>query len=294
MIKALLVVAGAIGALAGPQFRASVDAVRVEALILDRNRPVHGLTAADLRLTDNGVAQAIAVRAIASQPIDVAIALDSSDSVRGRRLERLRAAALALIGQLRPDDRATLSTFHHLIAIGPRDAPPHALASRIASLEERGGTALIDAMVAALVGSLQRDRPRLILAFSDGRDTASWTRAEQAVALARTSDAVVDAVVTRELLPANARRVRFDNFIEALPQDERFLLDLTAQTGGQIRDGEAGGGLATAFAAAVAQFRTRYEITYSPANREPGWHAIEVEVVGRRGVAVRARRGYER
>jgi VWFA-related protein len=295
MIKLLVLgLAGALATLAAPQFRASVDAVRVEALVLDRNRPVAGLTASDLRLTDNGVPQTIAVRAIARQPIDVTIALDTSDSVRGARLERLRAAALALVGQLQPDDRATLATFQHLVFVGPRDAAPAALTSRIAGLREGGGTALVDATVAALVDSLQRERPMLILAFSDGRDTASWTRGGQALELARASDAVVDAVVTRDMLPTNARRVRVDNFIEPMPQDERFLLDLTAQTGGHIRDGEAGGGLAGAFAAAVAQFRTRYEITYTPTNKESGWHAIEIRVPGRRGLAVHARRGYQR
>ena len=80
----------------------------------------------------------------------------------------------------------------------------------------------------------------LILAFSDGRDTSSWTRADQALALARSSDAVVDAVVTGELLPTSSGTHRFSAaLLAALTPDERFLADLAAQTGGRVRNGEA-------------------------------------------------------
>jgi len=277
-----------------PQFRASVDVVRIEALILDKGRPVGGLGAGDFSVTDNGSAQAITVRALARQPIDVAIALDVSSSVRGQRLERLRQAAGALVGLLTPQDRATLVTFDHEVTLGPRDASPHALDARLAAITDGGRTALVDAVTAALVWGGGRERPMLVLAFSDGRDTASWTRADQALALARSSDAVVDAVVTGELLPTSTARIGRGDMLAALTPDERFLADLAAQTGGRVRNGEAGAGLAGAFRDALEQFRGRYEITYTATAKDPGWHAIEVRVPGRRGASVHARRGYQR
>ena len=77
MIRALLALPLAIAVdPARPQFRASVDVVRIEALVLHKGRPVAGLGAGDFTVTDNGAAQTIAVRALARQPIDVAIALD--------------------------------------------------------------------------------------------------------------------------------------------------------------------------------------------------------------------------
>jgi VWFA-related protein len=133
-----------------------------------------------------------------------------------------------------------------------------------------------------------------VLVFSDGRDTASWTRPEQALALARTSHAVVDAVVTGDLLPTSAARIGRSGFMEQPTADERVLADLAALTGGRVRDGEAGGGLAQAFRQALEQFRARYEITYTATDRTPGWHAIDVQVKGRRGGTVHARRGYQR
>jgi hypothetical protein len=76
--------------------------------------------------------------------------------------------------------------------------------------------------------------------------------------------------------------------------DERFLVDLAAQTGGRVRNGEAGAGLAGAFRDALEQFRGRYEITYTATGKEPGWHAVDVRVPGQRGASVHARRGYQR
>jgi VWFA-related protein len=294
VIRALLALPLAAAVTAPPQFRASVDVVRIEALVLHKGRPVAGLDAGDFTVTDNGAAQTIAVRALARQPIDVAIALDVSGSVRGERLERLRQAAGALVGLLTPQDRATLVTFDHQVTLGPRDASPHALDARLAAIAAGGPTALIDAMTAALVWGGGRERPMLILAFSDGRDTASWTRTDQALALARASDAVVDAVVTSEMLPTSTAHIGAGNMLAAMTPDERFLVDLAAQTGGRVRNGEAGAGLAGAFRDALEQFRGRYEITYTATSKEPGWHAVDVRVPGQRGASVHARRGYQR
>jgi len=185
----------ALAAVAPAQFRTEVDAVRIEALVLDKGRPVGGLVAADFAVTDNGQPQTIRVRPLEHEPIDVAIALDVSGSVRGARLEHLRGGALALVGQLTPADRATLLTFDHALSLGPRDAAPGALEARLRALTPQGRTSLVDAVTTALVWGTGRERPMLVFVFSDGEDTASWTRPVHALALARGSDAVVDVIV---------------------------------------------------------------------------------------------------
>jgi len=291
MIRALAV-AVALAAVAPPQFRTEVDAVRIEALVLDKGRPVAGLASADFVVTDNGQPQIVRVRPLEHEPIDVAIALDVSGSVRGARLEHLRAGALALVGQLTPADRATLLTFDHALSLGPRDAAAGALMARLRALTPQGRTSLIDAVSTALVWSTGRDRPMLVFVFSDGEDTSSWTRPVHALALARGSDAVVDVIVAggtpiASALSATGRLVPPTAY-------ERFLGELAATTGGRVRNGGAGGELATAFQAALEQFRARYEISYVPGSSTRGWHAIEVRVPGRRGVDIHARRGYQR
>jgi VWFA-related protein len=292
MIRAVLALPLA-AALAGSQFRASVDVVRIDALVLQNGRPASGLTTDDFVVTDNGVPQTATVRAVARQPIDAVVTLDTSDSVRGPALERLKAAAGALVAQLTPEDRATLVTFSHIVALGPRESRPDALGSSLHGLTAEGGTSLVDAVTSALAWAVGRDRPMLLLVFSDGRDTASWTRREQALALARTSHAVVDAVVAGDPLATSAAGVGGGGFVPPPTADERFLADLAALTGGRVRNGEAGGGLAAAFREALEQFRARYEITYTATDKAPGWHAVDVQVKGRRAT-VHARGGYQR
>lgn len=291
MIRALAFTV-ALAALAPPQFRTEVDAVRIEALVLDKGRPVAGLTAADFAVTDNGQPQTIRVRPLEHEPIDLAIALDVSGSVRGARLEHLRAGALALVGQLTPADRATLLTFDHALSLGPRDAAADLLEGRLRALTPQGRTSLVDAVTTALVWGTGRDRPMLVFVFSDGEDTSSWTRPVHALTLARRSDAVVDVIVTGgtavgpgmfgagRLVPPTAY--------------ERFLGELAATTGGRVRSAGAGGELASVFRASLEQFRARYEISYDSSSKTGGWHALEVRVPGRRGVDVHARRGYQR
>ncbi len=291
----------ALGAAPG-QFRASVDGVRLEALVVERGQSLKGLTEGDFTVTDNGVPQSISVRPIDAADIDVVVALDTSASVRGARLEHLRAATGALVQRLAPGDRTTLIAFNHRLAIGPADAAPDALRPRLAVLAAGGATSLVDAATTALVWASGRGRPSLAIIFSDGRDTASWTRFEQALSLAKVSDAVVDAVVTGELVPTGTPRGGFNEPTFAPSQGgsgargaaERFLVDFTGLTGGQVLNGDAGSGLADTFATSLAQFRTRYELTYMPTSADPGWHAIEVQVTSRRGVTVHARRGYQR
>ena len=73
-----------------------------------------------------------------------------------------------------------------------------------------------------------------------------------------------------------------------------MLDEITNRTGGEafyVRDGSE---IAPAFARIIADFKSRYLLTYSPRNvPASGWHPIEVKLKNRRGT-VQARRGYWR
>jgi Ca-activated chloride channel homolog len=301
MIRALAALPLALAALTPPaQFRASVDVVRIEALALERGRPIGGITAADFHVTDNGATQAITVRPLGTEGVDVVVALDTSGSVEGERLEHLQAGTRALVAQLTARDRATLVVFNHALLLDPADAVPGILGARIGALTAQGRTSLVDAVTTALVWSAGRERPTLAIVFSDGLDTASWTRLDQALTLAKSTDVVVDAVVAGEMVSLARLAPALADAQVGLPgrqqptASERFLHELTGLTGGRVRDGDAGDRLAGAFREALEHFRARYEITYTPTGTQPGWHEIDVKVVGRRGTSVQARKGYQR
>src|SRR5512143_1990695 len=124
---AVLVVAG--GAVSAGQqvFRARVDAVVVDVLVTDRNRPVRGLTARDFELTDNGVPQQIADISGESLPLDVTLVVDMSG--RGILQPSLVAAANKVRQSLRAGDRVRIITFSDTVneltpLVDPASAPP--------------------------------------------------------------------------------------------------------------------------------------------------------------------------
>jgi len=70
-------------------FRASVDLVRVDLLVVRDGRPVVGLTRDDFEVQDNGVGQEIDQVSFEEVPIDVVLVFDASRSVAGEKLGHL-------------------------------------------------------------------------------------------------------------------------------------------------------------------------------------------------------------
>jgi len=278
-----------------PSFRTSVDLVRVDALVRERGRPVAGLTARDFELLDNGVSQTIRVESLADLPLDVILAVDVSSSVQGPLLEQLVAGAQLLVGAMRPDDRGALVTFSQIVAVRhPFATNRDALRDAVAGLKAGGNTSAVDAAFAGLALA-ERGRPTLLLIFSDGLDTSSWLPADQILDLARRSEVVVDAVIVGGHLPTSATRISAAGWLDQWDDLERFLSELASATGGRVLDGQRGERLGERFVEALAAFRQRYQIAYSPTSDvQAGWHTIEVKVKGRKDATVRTRSGYSR
>jgi VWFA-related protein len=239
--------------------------------------------------------------------------LDTSRSVAGTRLQALRDAASALVRNLKPDDRAAVVTFASGVTVNAPLTTDHTAVSRaLETAEARGATSLVDAAWTSVLLAHGNDRPTLVLIFSDGADTASWLRVPPVIALASRANLVVDAVVAggARLVRQQPRRVPgagassgagasantgADGSPAPAPRDagvDSFLVDLTAGTGGSVIDGSSGSRLEGAFVAALREFRTRYQLSYTPSGVDrPGWHPIEVRV-HRPGATIRARPGY--
>jgi hypothetical protein len=93
----------------GQTFRSGAEAVRVDVLVTDGNHPVGGLTAADFEVRDSGVRQRVDSVAFEDVPLNVMLALDTSDSVAGPPLLHLKTAAAAVLDLLDDQDHATCS-----------------------------------------------------------------------------------------------------------------------------------------------------------------------------------------
>ena len=284
-------------------YRVSVDAVRVDVLVLDGNRPVSGLTAADFELTDSGISQRIDSTTFEDVPLSVMLTLDASSSVRGAPLEHLKQAASAVTGLLRPGDRAALLTFAEEVDLScDWTADREQLERAIARTEAAGSTALHDASYAALTLKDARAGRALVLVFSDGDDTSSWLSGQTVVEVARRSDAVIYGVGLRTA--ASSRLGYLVDFRSGLQPDippvvsplltQPFLTALAEETGGQYLEAERSDRLREVFVRVITEFRSRYLLTYTPTGVDAGgWHPIQVKVKNKRGT-VTARRGYLR
>jgi VWFA-related protein len=263
-------------------FSARREVVRVDVLVTDHNRPVLGLRGSDFELFDSGVRQTVTDVGFQELPLNVTLALDASVSMSGERLEHLRSAARAVLDTMRAEDKTAVLTFDDTVT----ELQP--LTANVAQARESvngigasrrlsgGGTALRDAIFAALTLTAAQPGRSLLLVFTDGLDTSSWLTAERLVASARRSNAVVYAVSAAGL-------------------DEDVGLRRLADTtgGGVVKIGKTDA-LRSTFLTIMDEFRQRYVVSFSPDGVPPsGWHPLTVRVKGR-SVTVRARPGYTR
>jgi VWFA-related protein len=276
-----------------PLFRAVANVVRVDTLVTERGKPLAKLVAADFELYDNGVKQTVNAASIEDVDVDVVLVLDTSRSVAGTRLQALRDAAGALVRNLRDGDRAAVVTFASGVTVNAPLTADHTAVSRaLETADARGATSLVDAAWTSVLLAHGNDRPTLVLIFSDGVDTASWLRTPPVLELASRANLVVDAVVAGGARLIGQRGKPPQTGAPADARLEDFLVDVTQATGGSVVDGSSGSRLEGAFVAALKEFRTRYQLSYTPTDVDrPGWHGLEVRV-HRSGATIRARPGY--
>jgi VWFA-related protein len=249
--------------------------VRVDVLVMDGGRPLAGLTARDFELRDNGVLQRIDVVDSTDVPINAVLTLDTSASIRGRRLTDLAAAGEALLDGLKPVDRAAVITFNHAVTPALElTADLGQARAAIRGIDPRGRTAVMDGVYVALTSTLVQSGRFLIVVCTDGGDTMSWLKPSEVLEASKRTNAVVYAVT------AGAARATDP------------LRDLADATGGQMLQVRSSEDLRPAFERILSEFRTRYVLAYSPEGvSSGGYHRLDIKVPRRRAT-VKARAGY--
>lgn len=284
-------------------YRVAVDGVRVDVLVTEGKRAVRGLTASDFELRDRGVVQVIDSVSFEDVPLSVMLVLDTSSSVRGTPLTHLKQAASGVVDRLLPGDRAALMTFNGAVSLDcDWTSDRRRLQDAIDRVDAGGATALHDAAYAALMLRDPSPGRPLVLVFSDAADTASWLPGARVIELAQRHDAVMYAVTLRgpDTRPlgyladfTSGVQARLENVAGAAFK-EPFVERLAAESGGSVLSAEGSGDLRDTFEKIVAEFRSRYVLTYTPRRVEAsGWHPLQVTIKGRSG-RVTARRGYLR
>jgi VWFA-related protein len=258
-----------------PTFAVAVETVRVDVLVTDGREPLLGLGAGDFEVLDNGVPQKVDLATFQKLPLNVVLALDTSGSVTGARLESLREASRAIVGDLKAGDRVGLLTFSNALSVRTDlTGDVERVRSALDAIPVSGDTSLVDGAYAAIVTAESASGRGLVIVLSDGVDTASFLRPESILDTARRSDTVVYGVSGSRL------------------ERKGFVRDLCAATGGRVLKIESADGIRDAFLQVLEEFRHRYLLSYIPEGvSRGGWHQLTVRVKNRRA-AVKARPGY--
>jgi Ca-activated chloride channel family protein len=279
-------------------FRAETRLVNVAFSARDaQGRLVPDLRASELEVRENGVPQSIAFFSHSTDlPLTLGIVLDQSPSQNKYVKAHARDLERFLNGLLSARDRAFLVGFgDHIRLISDYTPAAATLMWTLAHYERKyaypelgpklqrdGGTALFDALDAAVAEKLEgQNGRRVLLLFSDGEDNSSAH--DEGAVLADAQDADV-TIYTIRYLPDRRMEAR-DYYGTAVMER------LANETGGQAVD--AARIEPRQFLAAIAgELRAAYQLAYyPPPNAAPGFRAIEIRCT-RPGVTIQARRGY--
>ncbi len=274
---------------APPVFAVEANLVRIEVAVAQPGAARGGLAQLDglrarrlppreFEVWDNGVPQQLEPILNERLSVDVVLVLDTSTSVVGAKLQRLRDAAGAFLLGLRTDERSALVTFSQQVRLAePWTDDRERLRATLSGIAGSGSTALCDAVYLGLRLSDASDRRTAVVVFSDGLDNSSWLSADQVVEAARRAGPIVYGVV------AHGRGDRAQS----------FLRRVTQATGGRLFEVDERD-LRQRFLDVLEDIRNRYLLSYSPRGvADSGWHTLVVRLKGGRG-EILSRPGYWR
>ncbi|MGD9902953.1 MAG: VWA domain-containing protein [Vicinamibacterales bacterium] len=182
----------------GFKFKSGVELVNVNVTVTDRSgRFISGLTQDDFVVYDDGQPQDITHFSAERVPVSLGIALDTSGSMAGDKIESARLALdRFLLELLAPEDDVFLFRFGanpELVHDWTTDK--RLVSRRLARVNPSGGTAMYDAVAEAVPMSQGGEhRKKAVLIVSDGNDTNSRTSVGELKQMIRDTEVLVYAV----------------------------------------------------------------------------------------------------
>jgi Ca-activated chloride channel homolog len=300
LARTALALAAPVGLGAGRQDRApvrtdkrfAVDTELVPTPVTVRdamNRLVPGLTADDFTLVEGGQPQPITQFTAERVPLSLVLLLDTSDSMRGTRMEDARAALTTFVDDLlKPEDETALVLFNHAARImAPWSTDRSRLLAVLAEARPSGGTAIYDAVASALRLFEARTHPRgAIVLVSDGADTASDMTVTRLKQVLGRSDIFLYGVAVDSPGAPSATAV-----------NPLVFAELAGVSGGYAEVISSTADIAAATGRIADELNAQYMLAYTPAEKslrgQEAYRTIRVAVKGD-GYRARSRRGVVR
>ncbi len=275
----------------------NVNMVVLHASVLDKKgHMVEGLGQNDFQVYENGAPQKLSVFSHADIPVTMGIVIDDSGSMKEKR-PAVNSAAITFVKTSNLQDQVFVVNFndvYYLDTPGDFAANVEDLKSALDKIDSRGGTALYDAVAAAIdhlkLGN--RDK-KVLLVVTDGEDNSSRDTFEELVRAAQKSDAVIYCI---GLLGDEEPGGLFKH-AGGSKHSAKVLRTLAEDTGGQAYFPKSLDEVGATCEQIARDIRDQYTLAYYPtdARRDGTFRTVRVEAFepgGRRPLLVRTRNGY--
>lgn len=229
-------------------------------------------------------------------PLRVGVAIDTSNSVTSRfRFEQAAASAFFHQAVKREGDLGFVMGFENHVTI-TQDfvGDPDLLAQGVQRLKIGGGTALYDAVRTACQKMAHRQEQdmvaRVLVVLSDGQNNAGSVTLDRAIDAAQEADVIVYSISTNYQYSVTDQASR-----DSADMGNFNLHKLAEQTGGRMLTPASPGDVAKAFAKISDELRSRYSVSYKPADFKPDGHYRKIKIEARKTgdkLEIRARKGY--
>lgn len=290
-LRPLLAAAAALAAAGpaqqAPMFRSATQTVPVYATVSDaQGHLVTRLGRDDFEIYDDDRPQTLTQFSNAVQPVNLVVMLDTSGSMLGN-LGLLRDGAVQLFTHLLPGDRARVGNFGDTIALSPAfTSDLNELIRWVwTELAAGGQTPLWGAVNVAMTHLAHVDGRRVVVVFTDGRDTSlAGPTLKDVVQRAQTEEFMVYAIGLWSRMSTGALTVRSE------PPDPGLRM-LADETGGGYVELLSAEDLGPAFRQVADELHQQYLLGYAAPALDGRVHRIEVRVKTP-GLKVRARKTY--
>jgi len=274
-----------------PTFRSETELVNLGVTVVDRRGNfISDLTQQDFEIVEDGRKQSIRLfargdEADTAPELHIGLLLDTSGSM-GEDIGLARSAAVKFLNTLNDARDMTLVDFDTEVRVakyGQQDFPR--MVERIRSRKPDGFTAMYDALGVYLDGASEDEGRTILVLFTDGGDTRSTLRFNDALTLLRASDVTV---YTIGFLEHQSTSVRFDQ--------RTRLTQIADETGGQAIFPLSMKEISEAYDRILAQIRAQYSLGYLSTNtaQDGRWRKVEIRVrrPDLKDVRIRSRKGY--
>ncbi len=276
------------GAAQRGRIRVNVNLVNVLVSVLDeKNRPAPDLPRETFQLFEEGVQQEINIfESETSQPLDLALMIDSSLSAHKEIVLEREAAAHFIRQVIRPGDRLSVFSFDENVTqrASFSDNVP-ILQEAVRKIPDGAGTSIYDAVLLGSRALEKRgdDRRRVIILITDAGETTSRSDFDSARKEAVLSNTLLYTIVVRPVKNESGRNTAGEHALETM----------TDTTGGAMFYPDSAQELGPIFDRIDHELRTQYRLAYYPNPRGPAstYRSIVVKVLND-GYHLRHRKSY--